>query len=136
MFVQLTKNILLLICLGSWPAVSSLSAQTSVPITKKTETVLHYIDLQNGRTPDRAVANIKNLELTEEILELIKLGYSLVAARVNEGKIAPLEQNMFLVELNRLRSMRENTEGKVEIAMFEFRNLIGKKPEDILRLSG
>lgn len=82
------------------------------------------------------LADIKKLELTEEILVIIKKGYELVSARVTEGKIAPLEQNQFLVELNRLRSIRENTEGKVEIAMLEFRNLIGKKPEDILRLRG
>ena len=82
------------------------------------------------------LANIKKLEVTEEILGTVKQGYELVSARVTEGKIAPLEQNIFLVELNRLRSIRENTEGKVEIAMLEFRNLIGKKPEDILRLRG
>ena len=82
------------------------------------------------------LANIKKLELTEEILTIIKQGYELVSARVKEGEIAPLEQNMFLVELNRLRSIRENTEGKVEIAMLELRNLIGEKPEDILRLHG
>lgn len=82
------------------------------------------------------LANIKKLELTEEILAIVKQGYDLVVARVTEGKIAPLEQNMFLVELNRLRSIRENTEGKVEISLLEFRNLIGMKPEDILRLRG
>jgi outer membrane protein, heavy metal efflux system len=82
------------------------------------------------------LANIKKLALTEEILAIIKQGYELVSDRVTEGKIAPLEQNMFLVELNRLRSIREKGQGKVEIAMFEFRNLIGKKPEDILRLRG
>lgn len=82
------------------------------------------------------LANIKKLEVTEEILVTIKQGYELVSARVKEGKIAPLEQNMFLVELNRLLSIRENMEGKVEISMLELRNLLGKKPEDILRLRG
>lgn len=83
-----------------------------------------------------ALANIRKLELTEEILALVKQGYELVAARVKEGKIAPLEENIFLVEVNRLRSMRETTEGKVEVAMFELRNLIGKKPDEPLRLNG
>jgi len=82
------------------------------------------------------LANIKKLELTEEILALVKQGYDLVAARVKEGKIAPLEENMFLVEVNRLRSIRENSEGKVEVAMLEFRNLISKKPDEPLHLSG
>ena len=82
------------------------------------------------------LAQIKKLQLTEEILAIIKQGYELVTARVTEGKIAPLEQNIFLVEVNRLLSIRENTEGKVEIAMFELRNLIGMKPEDAFRLRG
>ena len=82
------------------------------------------------------LAQIKKLQLTEEILAIIKQGYELVTARVTEGKIAPLEQNIFLVEVNRLLSIRENTEGKVEIAMFELRNLIGMKPEDAIRLRG
>jgi len=55
---------------------------------------------------------------------------------VTEGKIAPLEQNVFLVEVNRLQSMRETAEGKVEAAMFELRNMIGMKPEEPLRLRG
>jgi cobalt-zinc-cadmium efflux system outer membrane protein len=82
------------------------------------------------------LADIEKLELTEEILETVKQNYELVAARVREGKIAPLEENIFLVEVNRLRSIREKTEGKVEIAMLELRNLLGKKPEDVLRLRG
>ncbi len=82
------------------------------------------------------LAQIKKLQLTEEILVVVKQGYELVTARVQEGKIAPLEQNIFLVEVNRLLSIRENTEGKVEIAMLEFRNLVGIKPEDAFRLRG
>jgi cobalt-zinc-cadmium efflux system outer membrane protein len=83
-----------------------------------------------------SLAFVKKLELTEETLTAAKQGYELVTARVNEGKIAPLEQNMFLVEVNRLVAIRETAEGKVEIAMLELRNMIGMKPEDPLRLSG
>jgi hypothetical protein len=43
---------------------------------------------------------------------------------------------MALVELNRLRSIREAAEGKLEVLMFELRNLIGLKPEETLRLRG
>ncbi len=80
------------------------------------------------------LAQIKKLELLEKIIEVTAQGYDLIAARVTEGRTAPLEQNMLLVELNRLRSMRETAEGKTEIAMFELRNLIGMKPEEALRL--
>lgn len=83
-----------------------------------------------------ALAAIKKLDITEKTLATARQGYDLVAARVIEGKIAPLEQNIFLVEVNRLQSIRETAEGKVEIAMFELRNMIGTKPENPLRLRG
>lgn len=83
-----------------------------------------------------ALAAIKKLEVTEKTLVAAKQGYELVAARVTEGKTAPLEQNIFLVEVNRLQSIRETAEGKVETAMFELRNMIGMKPEEPLRIRG
>lgn len=83
-----------------------------------------------------ALAAIKKLEVTEKTLTVAKQGYDLVAARVTEGKIAPLEQNVFLVEVNRLQSIREIAEGKAETAMFELRNMIGMKPEEPLKLRG
>jgi cobalt-zinc-cadmium efflux system outer membrane protein len=43
---------------------------------------------------------------------------------------------MALVELNRLRSLRESAEGKVEISMLELRNLMGMSPGQPLRLRG
>jgi outer membrane protein, heavy metal efflux system len=82
------------------------------------------------------LANIKKLELIEKITENIRQGYEIITARVTEGRTAPLEQNRLLVELNRLRSLRETAEGKVETAMFELKNLIGKPSEESLRLRG
>lgn len=83
-----------------------------------------------------ALAAIKKLAVIESTLAAAKQGYELVSARVTEGRIAPLEQNIFLVEVNRLHSIRETSEGKAETAMFELRNMIGMKPEDPLRLRG
>lgn len=83
-----------------------------------------------------AVAAIKKLELIEKNLTAVRQSYDLVAARVVEGQSAPLEQNMLLVEVNRLQSMRETAESKVETALFELRNMIGMKPDEPLRLSG
>ena len=53
-----------------------------------------------------------------------------------EGRTAPLEQNEVLVEVNRLRSMREAARGKVGVALFELRNLIGAEPSEPLKLRG
>lgn len=83
-----------------------------------------------------ALAAIKKLDVTEKTLAVARQGYDLVTARVTEGKIAPLEQNIFLVEINRLQSIRETAEGKAETAMFELRNMMGMKPEEPLKLRG
>lgn len=83
-----------------------------------------------------ALAAIKKLVVVEDTLRAARQGYELVFARVTEGKIAPLEQNIFLVEVNRLQSIRETSESKVEVALLELRNMIGMKPENPLRLRG
>src|SRR5882724_2293815 len=83
-----------------------------------------------------ALAAILKLGFDEDLIATSQRGYNLVAARVTEGGTAPLEQNMVLVELNLLRSMRETAEGKAQIEMLELRNLIGMTPEEPVRLSG
>src|SRR6266436_1956855 len=83
-----------------------------------------------------ALAAILKLGFNEDLIATSQRGYNLVAARVTEGGTAPLEQNMVLVELNRLRSMRETADGKAQIEMLELRNLIGMSPEEPLRLRG
>jgi outer membrane protein, heavy metal efflux system len=83
-----------------------------------------------------ALAAIIKLGFDENLIATSQRSYNLVAARVTEGGTAPLEQNMVLVELNRLRSMRETAEGKAQIEMLELRNLIGMTPDEPLRLGG
>ena len=83
-----------------------------------------------------ALAAIKKLAITGSTITAAKQGYELVSARVAEGKTAPLEQNIFLVEVNRLQSIRETAEGKVETVMFELRNMVGMRPEEPLRVRG
>jgi cobalt-zinc-cadmium efflux system outer membrane protein len=83
-----------------------------------------------------AIAAILKLGFDEDLIATSQRGYNLVAARVIEGGTAPLEQNMVLVELNRLRSTRETAEGRTQIEMLELRNLIGMAPDEPLRLRG
>jgi len=71
-----------------------------------------------------ALAAVLKLGFDEDQIATSQRAYNLVAARVTEGGTAPLEQNMVLVELNRLRSTRETAEGKAQIEMLELRNLI------------
>jgi cobalt-zinc-cadmium efflux system outer membrane protein len=84
----------------------------------------------------QALGEMLKLAFTENLLTTTDRGYRLVSARVTEGKTAPLEQNMVLVEVNRIKSSRETEEGKVQIELLELRNLIGMKPEEPLRLRG
>lgn len=83
-----------------------------------------------------AIAAILKLGTDQELIDASQRGYNLVSARVTEGGTAPLEQNMVLVELNRLRSMREIAEGKTQTSMLELRNVIGMSPDEPLRLRG
>jgi cobalt-zinc-cadmium efflux system outer membrane protein len=83
-----------------------------------------------------ALAQTLKLSFADELVAANQQSFNLVAAKVMEGATPPLEQSMALVELNRLRSMRETAEGKVEVAMLELRNLIGMPPEQPLRLRG
>ncbi|CAN5650331.1 TolC family protein [soil metagenome] len=76
------------------------------------------------------------LQFVEETLKAAAENYELVSARVDEGRTAPLEQNMELVELNRIRAMRETSEGQVEISLLELKNMVGMPPGEILRLRG
>jgi cobalt-zinc-cadmium efflux system outer membrane protein len=82
------------------------------------------------------LAQSLKLSLTDERLESNQQSFNLVAARVTEGATPPLEQNMVLVELNRLRSLRESAEGKLETLILELKNMIGMSPEEPLRLRG
>jgi len=83
-----------------------------------------------------ALAQALKLSFTDELVAANQQSFNLIAAKVAEGASPPLEQNMALVELNRLRSMRETVAAKVEISLFELRNLIGMPPEQPLRLRG
>jgi len=83
-----------------------------------------------------ALSQAMKLSFTDELVEANQQSFNLIAAKVVEGATPPLEQNMALVELNRLKSMRESLASKVEVSLFELRNLLGVAPEQPLRLKG
>ena len=88
------------------------------------------------KTFGESLAQIKKLKLLEELLGSAKQGYKLIAARVTNGSGAPLEQHISLVELNRIRSMRETASGAVEIKLLALRNIMGVESAEPLRLKG
>jgi cobalt-zinc-cadmium efflux system outer membrane protein len=83
-----------------------------------------------------SVAAILKLAFAEEVLSLAIRNFELVSARVTEGRRPPLEESMEVVELNRIRALREINEGTVEVSLFELRNLVGLDPTEPLVLNG
>lgn len=83
-----------------------------------------------------AIAQSQKLSFADQLVESNLRTFDLVVARVTKGATAPLEQNMVLVEVNRLRSIRETAEGQIEVLMLELRNLIGMPGDEPLRLRG
>jgi cobalt-zinc-cadmium efflux system outer membrane protein len=84
----------------------------------------------------KSFALIMQFGLTEELLSSIENTYALVVERVREGKSEPLDQKMVLVELNRVRAMRETAESKARVSLIEFEALIGRDDPVPLRLKG
>src|SRR6266705_1070981 len=83
-----------------------------------------------------AIAVTRNLKFTEDLLTLTRGSHRLVKARVESGKTAPLEQNLVLVELNRVDAMRIGFESRAEVAMFELKKVMGMPASEALRLAG
>lgn len=83
-----------------------------------------------------ALATVMKLKFTAEMLDAATDNWMLVAATVREGRRAPLEENLEVVELNRLRAAFEMEKGKAEIALLELRNLAGIDPAEPLKLRG
>jgi len=83
-----------------------------------------------------AIALARNLKFTEDLLSLTRDSHRLVHARVELGKSAPLEQNLLLVELNRVDAMRIGFESRAEVAILELKKVIGMPSAEQLRLRG
>ena len=82
------------------------------------------------------LAAARNLRVTQELLELNRSALSLLASRAEQGAAAPLDANLLRVEVNRIDSMRVDSESKAETSLLELKSLVGLKPEDELRLKG
>lgn len=83
-----------------------------------------------------ALAAARNLGFTENLLTLTRDSHRLVRARVERGSSPPLEQNLVLVELNRVDAMRISFDSRVQVAMLELKKVIGMPPDEPLRLRG
>ena len=81
-----------------------------------------------------ALAALRELETTETLNNLDLQTTRFVQARVNEGETAPIELNLLLVEVDRLRSRRALVEGRLTAALLRLKNLAGIPAVEPLRL--
>jgi cobalt-zinc-cadmium efflux system outer membrane protein len=81
-----------------------------------------------------ALAALRELEITENLNELDRQTTRFVQARVNEGESAPIELNLLLVEVDRLRSRRALVEGRLKASLIRLKNIAGIPPGEPLRL--
>jgi cobalt-zinc-cadmium efflux system outer membrane protein len=78
----------------------------------------------------------RNLEVADELLAINREALALVRRRVSEGAAPPLEENLTLVEVNRLEASRELLGSRLEIATLGLKALAALRPDDALTLRG
>jgi cobalt-zinc-cadmium efflux system outer membrane protein len=82
------------------------------------------------------LASLRNLEVTENLLDLNRRALRLTETRVEQGATAPLDANLLRVEVNRIDAMRADLEGRLDVHVLELKRLIGLSPEDRLSIRG
>jgi cobalt-zinc-cadmium efflux system outer membrane protein len=82
------------------------------------------------------LAAVRNLQVTEDLLELNRKALDLTQTRADQGAIPPLDANLLRVEVNRIDALRVDLDSKLGVALLELKNLVGMKPDEDLRLKG
>ena len=81
-----------------------------------------------------ALGALRELEVTERLLDLDLETARIVQIRVNEGESAPLELNLLQAEVERLRARRQLIEGKLQASYIQLKLLASIPFEDTFRL--
>jgi outer membrane protein, heavy metal efflux system len=78
----------------------------------------------------------RNLDFTEELLGINQKGFGLVRDRVQQGSAPTLDENLVLVEVNRLEASLSMLKSRVEVLGLQLRLLAGMPPDEPLSLQG
>lgn len=78
----------------------------------------------------------RNLQIAEELLEVNRRAFSVVGNRVREGAAPTIDENLQLVEVNRLDASRQLLASRVEIATLQLKLLAGLPPDAPLVVRG
>ena len=81
-----------------------------------------------------ALGALRELEVTENLLELDLRTTRFIQIRVNEGDTPPLELNLLQAEVERLRSRRQLAEGRLQSAYTQLKLFAGIPFDEPLRL--
>lgn len=77
---------------------------------------------------------VRRIEVLDGLVDVSRGTVDLLAARVREGATPPLDRDVAMVELQRLRASRERAVGQADAAVAELRPLLGLAPESPLKL--
>lgn len=78
----------------------------------------------------------RNLGVTGELLQVNRDALGLVQNRVRQGAAPALEENLMLVEVNRLDASRQVQASRVEIAALQLKVVVGSAPDVPLTVRG
>src|SRR5207244_2501966 len=78
----------------------------------------------------------RNLGVTDELLQVNRDALGLVQNRVRQGAAPALEENLMLVEVNRLDALRQLLASRLDIASLQLKALAGMAPDAPLTLRG
>jgi outer membrane protein, heavy metal efflux system len=78
----------------------------------------------------------RNLRITEELLGANRQALGLVRERVRRGSAPSLDENLMLVEVNRLDATREILESRVEVLRLQLSTFLGLEPDAPLSVRG
>jgi outer membrane protein, heavy metal efflux system len=78
----------------------------------------------------------RDLEVTDDLLRTNREALSLVGERARRGAVPPLEENLLLVEVNRLDASRRMLESRVEVFTLQLKALTAWPAEAPLALTG
>lgn len=81
-----------------------------------------------------ALSALRELQITDALTDLDQKTVAVVQVRVNEGESAPIELNLLRVEVERLRSRRALTEGRLQATLLRLKTLANVPPAEPLRL--
>ena len=78
----------------------------------------------------------RQLQFTEELLQVNRGALDLLHARVERGAAPPLEENLLRVEVNRLDASRHLLASQVQVLLLHLKTLAGLAPEAPVSLRG